>query len=106
MKLKAALLKQTLIHSEFSTPSANPGPVVLIVTANKIKPGTHSPTLLANAQETLPLPAGSVFPSILLSIKAPRLQFPLTGLQPSCVCGGGFGCHVCHDTRATEQLFG
>lgn len=80
-----ALLKQPLIHRE-SSPSANPGPVVLILTANEIKPGTLSPTLLANAQETLPVPAGSVSPSILLSLNTPGLQFPVTGFQPQYVC--------------------
>ena len=60
--------------------------MVLILTANEIKPGTLSPTLLANAQETLPLPAGSVSPSILLSLNTPGLQFPLTGFQPQYVC--------------------
>lgn len=65
----------------FSFP-AYPDPGVLDLTANEIRPGTHSPTLLAIAEETQPLPAGSVFPSVLLSLNTPGLRFPLTGLQP------------------------
>lgn len=40
---------------------ANLGPVVVSLTANEIKPGTHSPTLLANAGENGAfMPAGCV----------------------------------------------
>lgn len=86
VKSKTALIKTDCnslwVFSLRFTPCANPGPVVLVLTANEIKPGTHSPTLLANAQEILPLPAESV----LLSLHTPGLQFPLTAFQLQCMC--------------------
>ncbi len=92
-KLKTGPLfkKRTLIHSDFffssSMPSANPGPVVLILTANEIKPGTHSPTLLANAQET-PAFACWVCLSLHLTLtQYTRATIPSDRfLAPVCVC--------------------
>lgn len=61
---------------------ANLGPVVLSLTANEIKSGTHSPTLLASAVFCLPGVYASSF--IFCSLNTPKPRLALTGLHNQC----------------------